>query len=118
MMGVHLLKYGLCTNILILCDDIASNPGSVDLMVDLSSSDSSFYSASDKENYSMAYFNLGLGDKGLRIGHWDVNYLTTVKFEQIELYLLGNSSYAKPQLDALFLNETFLKSSIPDYALL
>ena len=51
MMGVHLLKYGLCTNILILCDDIASNPGSVDLMVDLSSSDSSFYSASDKENY-------------------------------------------------------------------
>ena len=43
-----------------------------------------------------------------------MNNLTTGKFEQIKLYLLGNLSSSKPQLDALFLSETFLKPIVPD----
>lgn len=42
-------------------------------------------------------------------------YLTSAKFDQIKLYLLGDSSSAgKSQLDALFLSETFLKPFVPD----
>ena len=64
--------------------------------------------------YSSMYFPLGLDDHILSIGHWNVNYLTSVKFDQIKLFLLGNSSSNKPQLDVLFLRETFLKPSVPD----
>lgn len=86
----------------------------------LYSSEESFLSTSslsskDEEDYSNAYFSLGLGDKGLRIEHWNVDYLTSAKFDQIKLYLLGDSSSAgKSQLDALFLSETFLKPCVPD----
>ena len=31
------------------------------------------------------YYDLGLGEHGLRLGHWNVNYLTLNKFEQIKL---------------------------------
>ena len=60
------------------------------------------------------YFDLGLGDHGLCIGHWNFNYLTSFKINQIKLFLLGNSSSNKPQMDVLFLSETFLKASVPD----
>ena len=59
-----------------------------------------------------SHFDLSLGDKGLRIGHWNVNRLTSAKFEQLKFFLLGKSG--RPQVDVLFLNETFLKPNIPD----
>ena len=112
---------------MLLCNDVSLNPGPVDANADLSfssfASDESFtlsfgtassISNIDEENYSSSYFDLGLGEKGLRIGHWNVNYLTADKFEQIKLYLLGNSGLGKPQLDALFLSETFLKPDFPN----
>ena len=68
----------------------------------------------DGQNCSSAYFDLGLGDDGLRIGHWNVSYLTSAKFDQIKLFLLVKSSPSSPQLDILFLCETFLKRSVPD----
>ncbi|CAH3044954.1 unnamed protein product, partial [Pocillopora meandrina] len=57
-------------------------------------------------------FDLGLDDKALRIGHWNVNRLTSTKFEKIKLFLSGESG--RPQVDMLFLNEIFLKPDIPD----
>ena len=53
-----------------------------------------------------------MDDKGLRIGHWNVNRLTSTKFDQIKLFLAEESG--RPQVDVLFLNETFLKPCIPD----
>jgi len=58
------------------------------------------------------HFDLGLDDKGLRIGHWNVNRLSSKKFDQIKLFLIGKSGRA--QVDILFLTETFLKPDIPD----
>ena len=117
----------LSTNLFILCNDVSTNPGPIDHCVNLSSSNSSFSSVSeesfmspsstsdtDDENCSSTYFNLGQGDDGLRIGHWNVNFLTSAKFNQIRLFLLGDSSSGRPQLDILFLRETFLKPSVPD----
>ena len=59
-----------------------------------------------------SYFDLGLDEKGIRIGHWNVNHLTLDKFDQIKVFLLGK--LGKPQLDVLLLNETFLKPNVPD----
>ena len=58
------------------------------------------------------HFDLGLDDKGLRIGHWNVNRLSSEKFDQIKLFLIRKSGRA--QVDILFLTETFLKPDIPD----
>ena len=58
------------------------------------------------------YFNLDLLCKGLRIGHWNVNHLTSSKFDQIKLFLKNKDG--TPQVDVLWLNETFLKPDIPD----
>ena len=58
------------------------------------------------------HFDLGLDDKGLRIGHWNVNRLSSEKFDQIKLFLIAKSGRA--QVDILFLTETFLKPDIPD----
>ena len=57
-------------------------------------------------------FDLGLDEKGIWIGHSNVNSLTLDKFDQIKLFLLGK--LAKPQLDVLLVNETFLKPNVPD----
>ena len=58
------------------------------------------------------YFNLGLPCKGLRIVHWNVNHLTSSKFDQIKLFLKKKDG--TPQVDVIWLHETFLKSDIPD----
>ena len=58
------------------------------------------------------HFDLGLDDKGLRIGHWNVNRLSSEKFVEIKLFLIGKSGRA--QVDILFLTETFLKPDIAD----
>ena len=56
---------------------------------------------------SSSYFDLNLGQNGIRMGLWTVNYLTDAKFDQVKLFLSGKSGL--PQLDILFLNETLLK---------
>ena len=58
------------------------------------------------------YFSLDLPGKGLRIGHWNVNHLTSSKFDQIKLFLKNRDR--TPQVDVRWLNETFLKPDIPD----
>ena len=50
--------------------------------------------------------DLNLCSSGLRIGHWNVNYLTSEKFDQICLFLTKSG---EPQVDILLLSETFLK---------
>ena len=131
LLGLKLLNVALfITNILVLCNDVASNPGPIDVTQwDLSSLEgsfsspveyspsttgTSFLSETDESHYSSSYFDLGLGENGLRIGHWNVDYLTTTKFEQIKLFLLGNMHSGRSQLDALFISETFLKPDDPD----
>ena len=73
----------------------------------------------DSNNFS--YLKLHLSNKGLRFGQWNVNHLTSNKFEQIKLLLTTNSDW----IDILFLTETFLKPSncdslynIPGFTLL
>ena len=50
-----------------------------------------------------------LPNKGLRIGHWNVEHLTDSKFEQISLLLTTCK-----KIDILFLQETFLNATKPD----
>ena len=54
------------------------------------------------------HFDLGLDDKILQIGHWNVNRLKSEKFDPIKLFLIGKSG--SPQADILFLIETFFKT--------
>ena len=46
------------------------------------------------------------------MGHWNVNHLTLDKFDQIKLFLLNK--HGKHQVDFLLINETFLKTDMPD----
>ena len=59
---------------------------------------------------NFSYLKLHLPNKGLRFGQWNVNHLTSSKFEQIKLLLTTNSDC----IDILFLTETFLKPSSCD----
>ena len=125
-LGVRLVNMALITNLFLLANDVAINPGPTQTSAHFSSCDSSFSScfsnesfvsdssaASDNEDSVLStYYDLGLGDRGLRLGHWNVNYLTMAKFEEIKLCLLNVDG--KAQLDILFLSETFLKASDPD----
>ena len=104
IMGVQLMNFVLSANLRLLCNDISTNLGPLDTTKNLSPFDMSFSSLSEEsiygqeeDSYSSMYFDLGLGDHGSRIGHWNVNYLTSVKFDQIKLFLFGNSSSDKPQ---------------------
>ena len=111
---------------MLLCYDVSTNPGPIDHCVNLSSSNSSIFvseessmstsntSDMDDQNCSSAYFNLGLGNDGLRMGHWNVNYLTSAKVDQVNFFLLEISIPDRPQLHIIFLCETFLKPSVPD----
>ena len=54
---------------------------------------------------SNSFYNLQLPSTGLRFGHWNVDYLTNSKFDQIKLILMN----AENPPDVLFLTETFLK---------
>ena len=74
---------------LLLCGDIECNPGP------------------DCIDYS----TLQLPAKGLRFGHWNINYLNTTKLEEIKLHILSPSGEKK--LDILALTETFFNDSTP-----
>ena len=74
--------------------------------------DSKLTSEEDEIYDFYPYFNLGLGSKGIRFGTWNINRLTTGKFDQIKPYLLGKDN--RPQIDVMSLIETLLKPTIPD----
>lgn len=137
-LGLKLLRFALAANLLLLSNDVPLNPGPSAMDT---SSNSSHYSIDTSSNSSFAflmddtfgssvssdqigdlgehglpddsssYFDLNLGHNGIRMGLWNVNYLTDAKFDQVKLFLSGKSGL--PQLDILFLNETFLKPVIP-----
>ena len=109
---------------MILSNDVSLNPGhtrpslhssfSSSLLFSNESSLDTFDSLITLENCKdiSPHFDLGLDDKGLQIGHSNVNRLKSEKFDQIKLFLIGKSG--SPQADILFLIETFLKPDIAD----
>ena len=124
LVAIRILRFALATNLVILSNDISLNPGPTGPSLHSSFSSSSFFSdESSLDSFDSSnmledcnnifpHFDLGLDDKGLRIGHWNVNRLSSAKFDQIKLFLIGKSG--SPQVDILFLTETFLKPDIPD----
>lgn len=73
-------------SLLMSCGDILSNPGPSTTTLNA----------------------LKLPFKGLRFGHWNVNYLTQTKFEQIKMQVI--SPNGTKNLDILVLSETFFNS--------
>ena len=134
LLATRILRFALAANLVILSNDVSLNPGPtgpLPQVIPNSLSDESFSldGSTLPSSYSGLYdtfdssveldhcelyplFDLGLDDKALRIGHWNVNRLTSTKFDQIKLFLSGESG--SPQVDVLFLNEIFLKPDIPD----
>ena len=125
LVAIRILRFALAANLVILSGDVSLNPGPTGPSLHSSFSSSSFFSdessldsfdssnmLEDCNNNIFPHFDLGLADKGLRIGHWNVNRLSSAKFDQIKLFLIGKSG--SPQVDILFLTETFLKPDNPD----
>ena len=127
--SLRLLKLFLAIQLVLRSGDIMLNPGpQSNVSFDRSDICDESFSSQDSEiegegqfnasvclsygDDSQSYFNLGLPNKGIRIGHWNVNRLTSSKFDQIKQFL--NDKNGKPQVDVLWLNETFLKPDIPD----
>ena len=107
LLAICILRYSLAVNLLILPNDVSLNPGPTGPSLHSSfSSPSSFDSSITLENCNdiSSHFDLGSDNKGLRIGHWNVNRLSSEKFDQIKLFLIGKSGRA--QVDILFLTET------------
>ena len=126
--ATRLLNFTLAASLVLLSNDVHLNPGPASPQTNslASSRDASSTSCSpasinggplddslcsERSCDNHPYFDLGLDNKGLRIGHWNVNRLTA-KFDQIKLFLTGK--FGRPQVDLMFLNETFLKHDIPD----
>ena len=132
LVAIRILRYTLAANLVILSNDVSLNPGptgpSLHSSFSLSSSfsdesslddsrfSSLFVSRNDTFDSSIMlencndispHFNLGLDDKGLRIGQWNVNRLSSKKIDEIK-------KSGSPQVDILFLTEPFLKPDIPD----
>ena len=66
----------------------------------------------NESSLTFSDFDLAQHKKGIQITHRNVNHLTLDKYDQIKRLLLGK--FGKPQLDILFINESFLKPNLPD----
>ncbi|XP_031563635.1 uncharacterized protein LOC116299143 [Actinia tenebrosa] len=125
--GVFISKAGfLALSLVVLAGDVSVNPGpdalNVSFLSDTNSTGTDYESDLDSTSVEFPsddefcdpypFFDLGLGNKGVRFGTWNVNRLTSSKFEQIKLFLLGRDN--RSQVDVLALNETFLNSNVPD----
>ena len=128
--SVKILKLFLAAQLVVLSGDVMLNPGpygNESFCCSVSSGCDCSFSSRESEPFASqinasastlndrvvnCFFDLGLPNKGLRIGHWNVNRLTSSKFDQIKLFLTNGSG--KQQVDVLLLNETFLKHDIPD----
>ena len=78
----------LAANLIFLSNDVALNPGLIDLRV---SSEG----------------------RGITIGQWNIQHLTDAKFEQLSLSLNAHKDSAN-KVDVLILTETFCSSKRPD----
>ena len=113
LLAIRILRYSLAVTLVILSNDVSLNPGP-----NGPSLHSSFSSSSSFSNESSLYtfdssitlencndisphFDLGLDDKGLRIGHWNVHRLSSEKFDQIKLFLIGKSGSAQVDIAIL-----------------
>ena len=102
LLAIRILHYSLAVNLLILPNDVSLNPGPTGPSLHSSFSSSSSFDSSiafENCNHISSLFDLGSDDKGLRIGHWNVNRLSSEKFDQIKLFLIGKSGRA--QVDIL-----------------
>ena len=111
LVAIRILRYALAANLVILSNDVSLNPGPLDLHCihrshhpHLSVMSLRWMTANDTFDSSITlencndispHFDLGLDDKGLRIGHWNVNRLSSEKFDQIKLFLMGKSGSHK-----------------------
>ena len=125
-MAIRLMKYTLAVNLVLLSNDVETQRGPIYQTPNLNCSNVSYSSSvssgsasspcsnDDGSGYTDPYphFDIGLPATGLRIGHWNVNHLTSTKFDQIKLYL--SKKDGKAQVDVMFLTETFLKSDVSD----
>ena len=115
LLAIRILRYFLVVNLLIPPKDVSLNSGPTGSSLhSLFSSSSSFDSSIALENCNdiSSHFDFGSHNKGLRIGHWNVNRLSSEKFDQIKLFLIGKSGRA--QVDILFVTRTLLKPDIRD----
>ena len=133
MVGLHIVYRTLAVSLVLLANDVSMNPGPANIIpgrrsnseasdLDFISVDSELFCSSttgsisdssvSMESVLHSSFNLGLGDRGLRFGHWNINRMTTEKFDQIKLFLYNE--IGKSQVDLLFINETFLNPNIID----
>lgn len=86
-----MLNIVLATNLLIMSNDVAVNPGPFaprnqvnNISVGQSVSDN------DPDDVVLqSYFDLSLDEKGIRMGHWNVNHLTLDKFDKYQTGLLA-----------------------------
>ena len=104
IVAIRILRYALAANLVILSKDVSLNPGPTGPLLHSSFSSSSSFideSSLDDSRFSSLFvspndtcdssimlencndisphFDLGLDDKGLRIGHWNVNRLSLEK---------------------------------------
>ena len=84
------LNVSLC---LLACGDISSNPGPT--TINQTGNDT---------------FNLPT--KGLRLGQWNVNYLTKIKFDEIKMHVLNSDG--RKNLEILVITETFFSNTTPE----
>ena len=84
-----LLNYGLLATYIILSGDVSPNPGPFDLQASKIV-------------------------KVISICHWNIQYLTESKFEEISLSLHSHK-HSKKKIDVLILTETFCLSKMPDF---
>ena len=78
----------LAANLILLSNDVALNPGPIDLRVSSQG-------------------------RGITIGQWNIQHLTDAKFEQLSLSLNAHKDSAN-KVDVLILTETFCNSKRPD----
>ena len=113
LLAIRTPRYSLAANLVILSNDVSSNPGPTgpSMLSSFSSSSSfsnessldTFHSWITLENFNdiSHYCDLGLDDKRLRIGHWNVNRLSSEKCDTMKLFFWLESS-AAPKLIYFF----------------
>ena len=96
LLAIRILSYSLAANIVILSNNVSSNPGPTGPSMHSSfSSSSSFSNESSLDTFDSSitlencndfspYFDFGLDEKRLRIGRWNVNRLSCEKCDQIK----------------------------------
>ena len=88
MLAVRFFNTTLAANLICLSNDVALNPGPIDLRVSSQG-------------------------RGVTVGQWNIQHLTETKFEQLSLSLNAHKDSGN-KVDLLILTETFCNSKRPD----